>query len=562
MDYHFLFEIAVILLSTKVLGILTKRFALPQVVGALLAGLLLGPAMLGVLQETTLMDQLAELGVIVLMFNAGLETDLGELKRSGKAAFVIALIGVLVPLAGGFALAAAFNRGPDAFLQNVFIGVVLTATSVSITVETLKEIGRLSTRSGSAILGAAIIDDVLGIIGLTVITSLGGGGANVWVVLGKIAAFFAVSVVVWMVMHRFVDWWFRRYSRDKRRFVVLSFAFCLLYSFFAEAVFGVADITGAYIAGLIFANTCRVAYLQDRFDTLSYALLSPIFFASIGLKVVLPEMSTTILLFAVLLVLWAVVSKVVGCGLGAKLCRYSNQDALRIGVGMISRGEVALIVANNGIAAGLMKEEFFGPVVLMVIATTILTPVLLKLVYRGKEHDYSDLQESELVNAYEDAAAFADAIVGAKAAIHCCPVCQNFSEGDGLCPVCQDPKRDTSVICVVADPKDVVAMERSREYQGLYHVLHGVISPMNHVGPDDLHIKSLVERVAAGGVQEVIMATNPDTEGEATAMYLSRLLRPFGVKITRLAYGIPVGSHLEYADDATLMRALEGRQEM
>ena len=174
MDYHFLFEIAVILLSTKVLGILTKRFALPQVVGALLAGLLLGPAMLGVLQETTLMDQLAELGVIVLMFNAGLETDLGELKRSGKAAFVIALIGVLVPLAGGFALAAAFNRGPDAFLQNVFIGVVLTATSVSITVETLKEIGRLSTRSGSAILGAAIIDDVLGIIGLPVITSLGG----------------------------------------------------------------------------------------------------------------------------------------------------------------------------------------------------------------------------------------------------------------------------------------------------------------------------------------------------------------------------------------------------
>ena len=162
----------------------------------------------------------------------------------------------------------------------------------------------------------------------------------------------------------------------------------------------------------------------------------------------------------------------------------------------------------------------------------------------------------------EDAAAFAGAITTAKSAIHFCPVCQNFAEGEGLCPICQSPKRDRSVICVVADPKDVVAMERSREYQGLYHVLHGVISPMNHVGPDDLHIKSLVERVAAGGVQEVIMATNPDTEGEATAMYLSRLLRPFGVKITRLAYGIPVGSHLEYADDATLMRALEGRQEM
>ena len=162
----------------------------------------------------------------------------------------------------------------------------------------------------------------------------------------------------------------------------------------------------------------------------------------------------------------------------------------------------------------------------------------------------------------EEADAFAQSITQAKTAIHCCPVCQNLTEGEGPCAVCASPKRDHGVICVVADPKDVVAMERSREYHGLYHVLHGVISPMNHAGPDDLHIKSLVERVAAGGVEEVIMATNPDTEGEATAMYLARLLRPFQVRVSRLAYGIPVGSHLEYADDATLMRALEGRQAM
>ncbi|MBQ9974534.1 MAG: recombination protein RecR [Oscillospiraceae bacterium] len=162
----------------------------------------------------------------------------------------------------------------------------------------------------------------------------------------------------------------------------------------------------------------------------------------------------------------------------------------------------------------------------------------------------------------EDAAQFAQAIVDAKKSIHCCPVCQNLTQGDGPCALCASPRRDSSVICVVADPKDVIAMERSREYNGLYHVLHGVISPMNRVGPDDLHIKSLVERVAQGQVQEVIMATNPDTEGEATAMYLSRLLKPFQVRVTRLAYGIPVGSHLEFADDATLMRALEGRQEM
>lgn len=162
----------------------------------------------------------------------------------------------------------------------------------------------------------------------------------------------------------------------------------------------------------------------------------------------------------------------------------------------------------------------------------------------------------------QDVETFAQAILEAKQTIALCPVCQNLTEGDGLCPICASPKRDGATVCVVADPKDVIALERAREYQGKYHVLHGVLSPMNGVGPDDLYIKSLLERVAQGEVTEIIMATNPDTEGEATAMYLSRMLKPFGVKVTRLAYGVPVGGHLEYADDATLMRALEGRREM
>ena len=160
-----------------------------------------------------------------------------------------------------------------------------------------------------------------------------------------------------------------------------------------------------------------------------------------------------------------------------------------------------------------------------------------------------------------EAQKFADAIVTAKRTVTLCPVCRNLTDG-GVCPICASPKRDESVICVVADPRDVVAIERAREFNGRYHVLHGVISPMNHVGPDDLEIKSLLARVARGGVSEVIMATNPDTEGEATAMYLARMLRPFAVRVTRLAYGIPVGGHLEFADDATLMRALEGRREI
>ena len=161
----------------------------------------------------------------------------------------------------------------------------------------------------------------------------------------------------------------------------------------------------------------------------------------------------------------------------------------------------------------------------------------------------------------EEAEDFAQAILEAKRAVHTCPICQNLTDGE-LCAICGDDRRDQGVICVVAEPRDVIAMERAREFEGVYHVLHGVISPLNHVGPDDIRIRELLARVAKGGVREVIMATNPDTEGEATAMYLSRLLRPMEVKVTRLAYGVPVGSQLEYADEVTLLRALEGRREI
>ena len=161
----------------------------------------------------------------------------------------------------------------------------------------------------------------------------------------------------------------------------------------------------------------------------------------------------------------------------------------------------------------------------------------------------------------EEAEDFAQAILDAKAQVHTCPICQNLTDRD-KCAICDDDERDHGVICVVAEAKDVVAMERAREYAGVYHVLHGVISPLSHIGPDDIRVRELLERVKAGGVREVIMATNPDTEGEATAMYISRLLRPLGVRVTRLAYGIPVGSQLEYADEVTLLRALEGRREI
>lgn len=387
--YKFLLDLGLILLSTKVLGLLTKKFHMPQVVGALMAGLILGPACFNIITATDFIERSAEIGVIVLMFCAGLETDVKELKRSGKASLVIAILGVLLPLGGGFAVSYFFN-GPgmiesDAsgtvFLQNMFMGVILTATSVSITVETLKELGKLKTKSGNAILGAAIIDDIIGIIALTVITAMSDTSVNVWIVLAKILGFFVFSAIAGFVFYKVYRKWSEK-GKPLHRHAIVAFVFCLFLSYVAEEFFGVADITGAFIAGLIISTTQRSQFLASKFDVLSYMYLSPIFFASIGIKVILPPMNSTIVMFAVILVVVAILTKVVGCGLGAKLCRYKNYQAMRIGVGMISRGEVALIVASKGAALGLLGSSFLGPVVLVVVITTIITPIILKPVFK------------------------------------------------------------------------------------------------------------------------------------------------------------------------------------
>lgn len=388
-SYRYLLDLAIILLSTKVLGLLTRKVQMPQVVGALLAGLILGPAGFGLLADTAFIHEVAEIGVIVLMFCAGMETDIKELKASGKASFVIALCGVIVPLLGGFGVTWIFNRpgliqsNADAslFLQNIFIGVILTATSVSITVETLKELGKLKTRSGNAILGAAIIDDILGIIALTIVTSMADSSVSLGLVILKIVGFFVFAGVVGVIFYKLYKKWVDEAQKELHRHTIIAFVFCLLMSFIAEEVFGVADITGAFVAGLIISNVRRSTYLQSKFDTMSYLLLSPVFFASIGLKVDLPGMSPAIIGFAVALCIVAIVTKVIGCGLGAKLCGYKNYQVKRIGIGMISRGEVALIVASKGSALGLMGSALLGPVILVVVVTTIVTPVLLKVVF-------------------------------------------------------------------------------------------------------------------------------------------------------------------------------------
>lgn len=399
-EFKYLLVLAAILLTTKLLGLFSRRIQLPQVVGALVAGVLLGPvvnAFMGVgtadgffssaAGSDQLFGMLSELGVIVLMFGAGLETDIHEMRKCGKASFIIALIGVIAPLVLGGFVSYFFITDSDSqmqILKSVFIGVVLTATSVSITVETLKEMGKMNTPASNAILGAAIIDDILGIIALTIITSFADKSVNILFVLLKIVLFFVFAVVLGVGMYMLFKWMNKHTKRDSRRYVIIAFAYCLVTAFVAEVFFGVADITGAYIAGLVLSMTNRKRYLENRFSTLSYMLLSPIFFACIGLTIEVPSLTTSLMIFAVLLTLVAVATKFFGCALGGKICGYSTRECFQIGAGMISRGEVALIVAKKGESCGLMDPNLFGPLVIVVVITTIIAPVILKILFKEK----------------------------------------------------------------------------------------------------------------------------------------------------------------------------------
>jgi len=387
-DYRYLLDIALILLGTKAFGLFTRKLRMPAVVGALLAGIILGPAVLNWVQPSNLISSLSEIGVIVLMFGAGLETSITDLKKAGLKALVIAVLGVLVPLGLGYWIATFYNVGPEAWIGNLFLGVILTATSVGITVETLKEMGAMKTTSGNAILAAAVIDDVLGIIALTIVSGLADSSVNVGIVLLKIVLFFIFAIIVGVLLHKVFAWWFDHDSRGGlQRYSIISFAFALIMAFVSEEFFGVADITGSFVAGLIISGTSQCAYVTKRIGTLSYLLISPVFFASIGLKLEPFNFSGSVLLLILLLCVIALLSKVVGCGLGALLCHYSKSQAIRIGCGMVSRGEVALIVANKGMALGIFPNFFVTPVLLCVVFTTIITPILLKVVYKKKPND-------------------------------------------------------------------------------------------------------------------------------------------------------------------------------
>lgn len=395
-NYHYLLDIALILLGTKAFGLFTRKLRMPAVVGALIAGIILGPAILNWVQPSDLISSLSEIGVIVLMFGAGLETSITDLRKAGLKALVIAVLGVLVPLGLGYLVASFYNVGPQAWIGNLFLGVILTATSVGITVETLKEMGAMKTTSGNAILAAAVIDDVLGIVALTVVSGLADSSVDVGMVLLKIVLFFVFAVIIGIVLHKVFAWWFDHDSRGGlQRYSIISFAFALIMAYVSEEFFGVADITGSFVAGLIISGTSQCAYVTKRIGTLSYLLISPVFFASIGLKLEPLNFSGEVLILILLLCIVALVSKIVGCGLGALLCHYSKSQSMRIGCGMVSRGEVALIVANRGMALGIFPSFFVTPVLLCVVFTTVITPILLKVVYKKIPNDPDYLLDVE-----------------------------------------------------------------------------------------------------------------------------------------------------------------------
>ncbi len=377
-------DLAIIILVAKIFGLLARKLNAPEVAGEIVAGLLLGPAILGLIHPSEFIFSMAEIGVVLLMFSAGLETNLKEMVKTGPVAVMIALAGVFIPLFSGAAIYMLVYGvspwGSDEFYTAVFIGVILTATSVSITVQTLKELGKLKGKVGTTIINAAIIDDIIGIIVLTVVIGLRDPETSVSAVVINTGLFFVVSIVVGFVSYKAFKLLDNKYPHT-RRIPIIGLAYCLFFAYVAEAYFGIADITGAYMAGVILCSIKDSEYIAQKMDINSYMIFGPIFFISIGLNTTDFAMEGSLVLFMILFIVVGIVSKILGCGLVAKCAKFNWNDSFKIGMGMACRGEVALIVAQKGLDVGILDPKFFSSIILLIIISSILTPVTLKVLY-------------------------------------------------------------------------------------------------------------------------------------------------------------------------------------
>ena len=377
-------DLAIIVVCAKGFGLLARKLKAPMVVGEIIAGLVIGPCLLNIVKPTDFISMMAEIGVVLIMFSAGLETNLQELKKSGVAALIIACIGVFVPLVGGSLLFMCFYGfapfGTDEFFKGIFIGCIMTATSVGITVEVLKEMGYLSSRVGQTILSAAIIDDIIGIIVLTFVLGFKDPESNTLLVTGKIVLFLVLSVILGYIFYKLFKYYDEKHAHT-RRIPIIAIGLCLVMAFVAEKYFGIADITGAYIAGIILCNTRDAEYIDRKVSINGYMFFAPMFFVGIGLKTDFSGVDTSMILFSVGFVLVALLTKIIGCGLVSKCFGYKWADCLKIGIGMMTRGEVALIITNKGLGLGIIDSSYFTAVILLIIVSSIVTPVLLKLLF-------------------------------------------------------------------------------------------------------------------------------------------------------------------------------------
>ena len=378
-------NLAIIILTAKLFGLAARKCKAPQVVGEIIAGLLIGPCVLNLVHISDTISVFAEIGVVLLMFSTGLGTNLKELIKAGPIATLIACVGVAVPLAGGTLLDSIFYGlaavGSTEFYKALFIGTIMTATSVSITVAALQEMGHLKSFLGTTIVSAAVIDDVIGIVVLTCVLGAGSGtGTGLGKVLFNTVLFFATAIGVGLIAHFAMKWLDKR-NPHTQRITIVSMAFCFAMAYIAEEYFGIADITGAYIAGIVLCSMDDASYVERRVDISNYVLFAPVFFASIGLKTNISGLTPQILLFSVCFVIVALITKVIGCGLAAKICRFNWADSLKVGVGMMTRGEVALIVAHKGLDSGVGDPVYFTAVILLIVVSSVATPLVLKVLF-------------------------------------------------------------------------------------------------------------------------------------------------------------------------------------
>ena len=374
----FLLQLGILLLGANIGGIISRKLKQPAVLGQILVGIVLG---MGIIEKTELINNISEIGVIFLMFIAGLETDVNELKASGASSTTIAIAGVIFPL---FLVGGAAYLITGKLISSIFLGVISTATSVSISVQTLKEIGQLKTKQGVGILGAAIIDDIIGIILLTLMIGIvkPGSDSSVLLVIFKIAIFFVITSIIGYLFVKILT----RFSAARNlsnRIVSFAIIGCFGLAFLSEEL-GVAAITGAYFAGVIFSMTPYSHKISHDIQLIAYSIFTPVFFVGIGLGVELSSLGTA-LGFGMLLLLLGCIGKIVGCGWGARMTGFRPKHALQIGIGMIPRAEVAIIITNLGVQMKLIGHKEFTSVILLVIVTTLLTPSLLKWSFKGEE---------------------------------------------------------------------------------------------------------------------------------------------------------------------------------